>query len=272
MIPSSEALPAALESSHATRYEALFRVSEAISAYRDPQELFHALTGELSKVVRFDGLGVVQYDEAGNRTKWHLAQRCRCPDASSEKIPPEEPMILWVHQNREAIVISSVDEEVRFPPAMDQLRKCGIQSGCVLPLATAHRRLGCLIIVSEQMNAYSDEEVSFLSLVANQVAVAMDDALNFEASRLAQAQLEREKERLKLLLDLSNNIASNLDLRDLLRAISANVRQVMHCDIVGVGLPDSRNQAAATPRDRLLGKHRNHQRGRGRPGRGLSFP
>jgi formate hydrogenlyase transcriptional activator len=238
MIPSSEALPAALEFSHATRYETLFRVSEAISAYRDPQELFHALAGELSKVVRFDGLGVVQYDEAGNRTKWHLAQRCRCPDASSENVPPEEPMILWVHQNREAIVISSVDEEVRFPPAMDQLRKCGIQSGCVLPLATAHRRLGCLIIVSEQTNAYSDEEVSFLSLVANQVAVAMDDALNFEASQLAQAQLEREKERLKLLLDLSNNIASNLDLRDLLRAISANVRQVMRCDVVGVGLPD----------------------------------
>jgi formate hydrogenlyase transcriptional activator len=238
MTPSSEALPAALEFSHATRYEALFRVSEAISAYRDPQELFRALTGELSKVVRFDGLGVVQYDESGNRTKWHLAQRCRCPEASSGKVPPEEPMILWVHQNREAIVISSVDEEVRFPPAMDQLRKCGIQSGCVLPLATAHRRLGCLIIVSEQVNAYSDEEVSFLSLVANQVAVAMDDALNFEASQLAQAQLEREKERLKLLLDLSNKIASNLDLRDLLRAISANVRQVMRCDVVGVGLPD----------------------------------
>ena len=238
MIPSPEALPTALESSHATRYEALFRVSEAISSYRDPTELFHALAGELSKVVHFDGLGVVQYDEAGNRTKWHLAERCRCPEASSAEVPPEEAMILWVHQNQESIVISSVDDEIRFPPAMDQLRKCGIQSGCVLPLATAHRRLGCLIIVSEQTNAYSDEEVSFLSLVANQVAVAMDDALNFEASQLAQAELEREKERLKLLLDLSNNIASNLDLRDLLRAISANVRQVMQCDVVGVGLPD----------------------------------
>ena len=238
MIPSSEALPQALESSHATRYEALFRVSEAISAYRNPRELFHALTGELGKVVRFDGLGVVQYDEAGNRTKWHLAQRCRCPEAASAEVPPEEPMILWVHQNQESIVVSSVDEEIRFPTAMDQFRKCGIQSGCVLPLATAHRRLGCLVIVSEQSNAYSDDEVSFLSLVANQVAVAMDDALNFEVSKLAQAQLEREKERLKLLLDLSNNIASNLELRDLLRAISANVRQVMQCDVVGVGLPD----------------------------------
>jgi formate hydrogenlyase transcriptional activator len=240
MIPSPEALPVALESSQATRYEALFRVSEAISAYRDPRELFHALAGELSKVVRFDGIGVVQYDEAGNRTKWHLAEKCRCPEtASSKEIAPEEAMISWVHQNQESIVISSVDEEIRFPSAMDQLKKCGIQSGCVLPLATAHRRLGCLVIASQQAHAYSEEEVSFLSLVANQVAVAMDDALNFETSKLAQAELEREKERLKLLVDLNNSIASNLDLHDLLRAISANLRQVMQCDAVGVGLLDS---------------------------------
>ena len=239
MAQGPEALSAALEPSQATRYEALFRVSEAIGAHRDPGELFSALAGELSKVVHFDGLGVVQYDEAGNRTKWHLAERCRRPEAAfSNDVLPEEAMISWVHQNQESIVISSVDEEIRFPAAMDQLRNCGIQSGCVLPLATAHRRLGCLVIVSEKRNAYSDDEVSFLSLVANQVAVAMDDALNFEASQLAQAQLEREKERLKLLLDLNNSIASNLNLRDLLRAISANVRQVMQCDVVGVALVD----------------------------------
>ena len=49
----------------------------------------------------------------------------------------------------------------------------------------------------------------------------------------------RESERLKLLLDMTNALVSNLELRDLLRAISASIRQVMHCDIVGVWLPDA---------------------------------
>ncbi len=122
---------------------------------------------------------------------------------------------------------------------MDQLEEMWDSIG--VRASSGNRCIGVLdasSLSASKSNAYSDEEVSFLSLVANQVAVAMDDALNFEASRLAQAQLERKKERLKLLLDLSNNIASNLDLRDLLRAISASVRQVMHCDVVGVGLPD----------------------------------
>src|SRR5229473_7524191 len=52
------------------------------------------------------------------------------------------------------------------------------------------------------------------------------------------AELHRESERLKLLLDMTNTLVSNLELRDLLRAISASIRQDMHCDSVGVWLPD----------------------------------
>ena len=54
----------------------------------------------------------------------------------------------------------------------------------------------------------------------------------------AQAELRGEKDRLKLLLDLNNSMVSKLELRDLLRVISASVRRVMLCDSVGVYLPD----------------------------------
>jgi formate hydrogenlyase transcriptional activator len=50
--------------------------------------------------------------------------------------------------------------------------------------------------------------------------------------------LRREGERLKLLLDMTNTLVSNLVTRDLLRAISASIRRCMHCDSVSVWLPD----------------------------------
>ncbi len=56
------------------------------------------------------------------------------------------------------------------------------------------------------------------------------------------AELRSDNERLKLLLDLNNAIVSNLELRDLLRAISASVRHMMKCDSVGVALPDPNDQ------------------------------
>ena len=54
----------------------------------------------------------------------------------------------------------------------------------------------------------------------------------------AQAEVRHEKDRLKLLLDVTNQVVSNLQLRDLLRAISASVRHIMQCDCISLALPD----------------------------------
>ena len=53
-------------------------------------------------------------------------------------------------------------------------------------------------------------------------------------------ELQRQNERLELLLNLSNQITSNLDLRDVICAISANLRAVMRGDLAAVSLLDER--------------------------------
>src|SRR5713226_8894717 len=65
-------------------------------------------------------------------------------------------------------------------------------------------------------------------------------ALTTQASKSMQAELQREKDRLKLLLDMTNTQVSNLECRDLLRAISASIQRVMQCDSVSVWLPDTK--------------------------------
>src|SRR6202047_3227442 len=67
------------------------------------------------------------------------------------------------------------------------------------------------------------------------VAFALDDGLNL---RRAQHQ----NDQLQLLLDLTNRITSNLELRDLLRAIAANIRDVIRADAVTVALPDAASE------------------------------
>src|SRR6202790_1157384 len=62
---------------------------------------------------------------------------------------------------------------------------------------------------------------------------------NSENSPGLRPELKSENDRLKLLLDLTNALVSNLGCRDLLRTVSASIRQVMHCDTVGVWLPDA---------------------------------
>ena len=215
------------EQSVVARYEALIRVSQAVSAYREPRKLFDVLVNELRHVIAFDGIGIAQYDESTDAINWHVSIHCDEPNPTlKDKCVQKETMTCWVFQNQRPLVIPFVDEETRFPDTMEFLRKHDMQSVCMLPLTTVHRRIGSLFIASEHPDAYSDEEVRWLLRQpvggSNGSQTSIDDALNFEASRSAQEQL-------KLLLDLTNSIVSTLDLRELLRSVSGNLRRVMGC-------------------------------------------
>src|SRR6202047_4612871 len=70
-------------------------------------------------------------------------------------------------------------------------------------------------------------------------SMLLDHSLDSQESRSARPELERESDRLKLLLDMTTTLVSTLECRDLLRTVSASIRQFMHYDIVGVWLPDA---------------------------------
>ena len=225
------------------RYEALIRVSQVIGAHRDPKDLFAAMAKELHRVIQFDGIVVAQYDEKLNEIVWSACEVCpQQGPIPSPEIPADETITKWVFLRQEPLVIPSLKADTRFPQMVEFLRDKGFESVCVLPLTTVHRRIGSIGVASKSPDAYCADEVRFLSLVADQVALAIDDALNFEASRIARQRLEQKTERLKLLLEVNNAIVSNLNLHDLLAAISASVRRLMQCDGVSVALPDARSQ------------------------------
>ena len=77
-----------------------------------------------------------------------------------------------------------------------------------------------------------------MSLESDMVASAVDDAINFDAFLQLKDELRLERDRLSLLLELTSQIVSNLDLRNLLRTVSTTVRRVMECNAVAVHLPD----------------------------------
>jgi formate hydrogenlyase transcriptional activator len=80
-----------------------------------------------------------------------------------------------------------------WPRLLEILQPYGIQSYCWLPLTTARRRLGTLNFTSKQVGAYEAADVGFLRLVANQVAVAVENALAFQEIHALNDQLAKEK-------------------------------------------------------------------------------
>src|SRR5712692_2889283 len=65
-----------------------------------------------------------------------------------------------------------------------------------------------------------------------------NDVNRDEATMSISEELQRQNDRLQLLLNLTSRITSSLNLREVLRAIAANIPQVIQADLVTVSLPD----------------------------------
>jgi formate hydrogenlyase transcriptional activator len=188
----------------ASRYEALLRVSRTINAYRDPATLFRALASELKDAVEFDFLALFLYDEIRNRVELRVLEAMNGTGiVLPPNLPSEETITWWIYRNQKPVVISDPSTETRFPRIMEIYRHCQVQSGAALPLTTVHRRLGALVFGSEHDSAYSEDEVRFLGLVADQVALAVDNALQDEEQRKIEDDLQKQKVHFEKLFELA---------------------------------------------------------------------
>src|SRR3984893_5490041 len=189
----------AAETAVTKRSEPLLRASQTLISIRSSEELFSILAGELRAVVNFYVMGVGIYDEKAHEMRTTSYGEPGVP-LQAPKFAPEETFSWWVYQHQQPLIITSMDAEHRFPAVVEMLKKSGVRSVCALPLTTVHRRLGGLAVGSTEADAYSREEVSFLSLVANQVALAVDDALNFEESQHAKEALRASEKSSRLMI------------------------------------------------------------------------
>jgi len=212
------------------RYEAVLRISEAIAACREPEELATNLASEIGKFLHFDHLYFVVVKENSQEIEYLVWGKGPLP---LPELPIEEMLPLWdAVRSSDPQHTVNWDTEERYPRFKEWAKKIGLGSGLRVPLTTPHRRLGVFGIHRDTVNPFSEEEINFLGLIGRVVAFALDDGLNL---RRAQHQ----NDQLQLLLDLTNRITSNLELRDLLRAIAANIREVIRADAVDVALPDA---------------------------------
>jgi len=215
-----------ITASERNRYEAVLRMTEALSICHEPDKLATTLADEIGKFLHFDHLYLLVLKENSTEIEYLVWGKGPMP---MPELPMEEAPSWATIDSQEMLDTPDWDAEDRFPRFNEWAKRMGLGSGIRVPLTTPHRRLGVFGISRDTVNPFSEQDIDFLRLIRRVVALAIDDVLNL---RRAQHQ----NDRLQLLLNLTNRITSSLKLRDLLRATAASVREVMHCDVVAVSL------------------------------------
>ncbi len=175
------------------RYRALLAVSEAIISHRDLEELFQELAGRLHQLVKFDYVVVVLHEAASDTMRLHVGAASE-PGTLTPAIvlPVQDDPAGLVWQTQQPLIISSAEELRRWPSLLERVQPYGIQCLCEVPLTTARRRLGTLVFAWTQPSACDTADLDFLQQVANQVGVAVENALAFQEIAALKDRLARE--------------------------------------------------------------------------------
>jgi len=84
-----------------------------------------------------------------------------------------------------------------------------MKSGYYLPLTTPQRRLGAINFASARPRTYDSCDLGLFARTARMVAIAVDNALNFQSAQSYQSQFSAERDRLRLLLEINNFVKLN---------------------------------------------------------------
>ena len=213
------------------RLRLLLEVTESIALHHDADRLLHDLAQRLPRIVPFDYINIVLHDPAKEVMRLRLlVTSIPATIKPGLELPIEESPGGLVWKTQQPLTVPDVAREDRFPQLITMLRENGVQSFCAVPLTTANQRLGALGFGSLERRTYDSSEIEFMHQVAKQVAIAVENALNYERAQSTQSQLTRERDHQRLLLEVNNAVITHLDLNDLFTAVSECLRKVIQHD------------------------------------------
>jgi len=225
------------------RSRLLLEVNNAVVTHLNLSDLLTAVSARLNGLLPHDStfIALRQPDGIHLQTKAQfLGKLQNVKFTEGLLVPMEGTPEERVIQTGKPVVVASASELGSFPsPWVRHALDVGIKSGCSVPLVFHGDILGVLGITSLEERAFKQGDVTLLEQCATQIAIAVQNALNFENARAAEQQVTRERDRLQLLMEMNNHLVSNLNLSELLKATAASVRRIMHCDIVSVHLPNA---------------------------------
>jgi signal transduction histidine kinase len=189
----------------------LEQVTRVALAHFSLGDLVPALLARMREVLEADTAAILLLDEAGEQLTMRVTVGLAEEEVSrAVPVPLGQGLAGRVAAGREPWRVDDLDEIELVSPV---LRAHGIRSLIAAPLVVEGRAIGVAHVGSEETQHFGTGDVRLLELIADRIALALNEARLLEAERLAQ-------ERLSFLGEASSLLASSLNYEDTLARIA----------------------------------------------------
>ncbi len=182
----------------------LLDITKKISRSLDLEEVLKLVMDTLGSLIRFDAAGIylIESTEVDGETHYKFKSKViRGYRISFGLIEPRlkigEGFIGYVAQTGKSLISPDVSQDERYFPARKRTK-----SEMVSPIIVNDEVIGVFDLESDDLNAYTDDDLSILKLLASQVAIII------EKVKLHEQLIE--KKRLEAQLDVAREVQLEL--------------------------------------------------------------
>jgi len=172
------------------QFEALSQVSQASISVHDLQDLLPRITNMISEKFGFYHVGIFLIDEINQ-----YAVLSATNSEGGRRMLERKHRLRVGEQGIVGMVASTGEPRVAMDVGVDAVffnnpELSDTHSEAALPLKSGDRIIGALDVQSTQTAAFTEEDIQLLSLLANQVSLAIENARLFDETRNALAKAE----------------------------------------------------------------------------------
>src|SRR5919112_1053236 len=181
----------------ADKLRMLLEITRKISRSLDLEEVLAQVMDTLDQLLPYDAAGIYiirrdpHISEGGTAALVFHAEAVRGYDIEEMmelRLRLGQGLIGWVAQSGEAVVVPDVREDTRYVNARKETR-----SEVVAPIISNDSVIGVFDLESDELEAYDEEDMQLLMLLASQVAIIVEKAMLNEQlveKKRLEAQLE----------------------------------------------------------------------------------
>ena len=198
----------------------LFDLGRQVASVIEFDELLQKIPELIGRLIPFDAFAVYLLDE--RRGDLSIGYAVGYPDSTGFKLQVTQGIVGRVVTTQQALVLGDVSMDPHYIEVVP-----GMTSTIAVPLVYQAKPIGALNILSRDRDRYSDQDVAILRQFAAHVATALVNARLFAQQRL-------DAEAFELLAEIGREVASVLDLPELLSRIGQLARRVIDYRTFGI--------------------------------------
>jgi phosphoserine phosphatase RsbU/P len=204
----------------------LAEIGEEVNASLDLDEVLAHAAVLIKKHIDYELFGVLMMDGDGASLTHRFAIGYPPGLAENLKVPIGQGITGTAAKTGHPVRVSDVSQDPRYINAIDSVR-----SELAVPLMFRGKCVGVLDIQSRHLDYFTKNQQNILAVLANRLAVAIENARLFQ-------QVRTQAETLLVLNDVSREISSILDVEALLRRAAELVKRVIDYQILSIMLYD----------------------------------